>query len=60
MNTRGLMELVVLDVGFRLGLLSPEVFTMTVLMALVTTAPAGPVVSRLRAATAHAPVPRPA
>jgi len=48
MNTRGLVELVVLDVGFRLGLLGPEVFTMMVLMALVTTALAGPVVRYLR------------
>jgi Kef-type K+ transport system membrane component KefB len=48
MNTRGLMELVVLDVGFRLGLLGPDVYTMMVLMALVTTALAGPIVSRLK------------
>lgn len=37
MNTRGLMELVVLNIGYDLGILSPEVFTMMVLMALVTT-----------------------
>lgn len=37
MNTRGLMELVVLNIGLDLGVLSPAVFSMMVLMALVTT-----------------------
>ena len=37
MNTRGLMELVVLNIGYDLGILSPEIFTMMVLMALTTT-----------------------
>ncbi len=37
MNTRGLMELVVLHLGYDLGVLSPTVFTMMVLMALLTT-----------------------
>lgn len=37
MNTRGLMELIVLNIGYDLGVLSPKVFTMMVLMALVTT-----------------------
>lgn len=37
MNTRGLVELVVLNIGYDLGILSPQVFTMMVLMALVTT-----------------------
>ena len=37
MNTRGLMELIVLNLGYDLGVLSPTVFTMMVLMALVTT-----------------------
>jgi Kef-type K+ transport system membrane component KefB len=42
MNTRGLMELVALNVGYDLGILSPQMFTMLVLMALVTTAMTGP------------------
>jgi Kef-type K+ transport system membrane component KefB len=42
MNTRGLMELVVLNIGFDLGVLTPEVFTMMVIMALVTTFMTGP------------------
>jgi Kef-type K+ transport system membrane component KefB len=37
MNTRGLMELVVLNIGYDLGVLTPEVFAMMVIMALVTT-----------------------
>jgi Kef-type K+ transport system membrane component KefB len=37
MNTRGLMELIVLNVGLDLGVISPELFTMMVLMAIVTT-----------------------
>jgi hypothetical protein len=42
MNTRGLMELVALNIGYDLGLLSPSVFTMMVIMALVTTFMTGP------------------
>lgn len=42
MNTRGLMELVVLNIGFELGILSPEIFAMMVLMALTTTLMTGP------------------
>jgi len=37
MNTRGLMELVVLNIGLDIGVISPALFTMMVLMALVTT-----------------------
>jgi Kef-type K+ transport system membrane component KefB/nucleotide-binding universal stress UspA family protein len=37
MNTRGLMELIVLNIGLDLGVISPLLFTMMVLMALVTT-----------------------
>lgn len=42
MNTRGLMELIALNIGFELGILSPRVFTMLVIMALVTTFLTGP------------------
>lgn len=42
MNTRGLMELVVLNIGYDLGILSPQVFAMMVLMALTTTFMTGP------------------
>ena len=37
MNTRGLMELIVLNIGYDLGILKPEIFTMMVFMALATT-----------------------
>jgi Kef-type K+ transport system membrane component KefB len=42
MNTRGLMELIALNVGYDLGILSPAMFTMLVLMALATTAMTAP------------------
>lgn len=42
MNTRGLMELVVLNIGYDLGVLTPEIFAMMVIMALVTTFMTGP------------------
>ena len=42
MNTRGLMELVVLNIGYDLGVLSTEIFTMMVIMALATTFMTGP------------------
>ncbi len=42
MNTRGLMELVVLNIGYELGVLSPKIFTMMVIMALLTTFMTGP------------------
>jgi Kef-type K+ transport system membrane component KefB len=37
MNTRGLVELIILNVGLDLGVISPVLFTMLVLMALATT-----------------------
>ena len=42
MNTRGLMELIVLNIGYDLGILSPTMYTMMVIMALATTCMAGP------------------
>lgn len=42
MNTRGLVELVVLNIGYDLGVLTPEVFAMMVIMALLTTMMTGP------------------
>jgi Kef-type K+ transport system membrane component KefB len=44
MNVRGLMELVVLNVGLDLGLVSPPLYTMMVLMALTTTVMAVPLI----------------
>lgn len=45
MNTRGLMELVALNIGYELEILSPRVFAMMVLMALATTFATGPLLS---------------
>lgn len=42
MNTRGLMELIALNIGYDLGILSPRIFGMLVIMALVTTMMTGP------------------
>jgi Kef-type K+ transport system membrane component KefB len=53
MNTRALMELIVLNIGFDLGLIPQKVFTMLVLMAVVTTLMAGPLLKRLLAAAGH-------
>ncbi len=47
MNTRGLTELVILTIGRDLGVLSDRTFAMMVIMALVTTALAAPIVNRL-------------
>ncbi|WP_329202973.1 MULTISPECIES: cation:proton antiporter domain-containing protein [unclassified Streptomyces] len=47
LNCRGVTELVVLNVGLGLGVIGPELFTVLVLMAVVTTALTGPVVRRM-------------
>jgi Kef-type K+ transport system membrane component KefB len=60
MNTRGLMELIVLNVGLEIGVISPAVFTMMVLMALVTTLMTSPllgVIYRESQTGAEAPAP---
>jgi Kef-type K+ transport system membrane component KefB len=50
MNTRGLMELIVLNLGYDLGILSPEIFAMLVLMALATTFMTGPLLDLVKRA----------
>ncbi len=47
MNTRGLVELIVLNIGLDLGILSPTMFAMLVIMALVTTMMASPLLPLL-------------
>jgi Kef-type K+ transport system membrane component KefB len=47
MNTRGLMELIVLNIGLDLGVISPALFTMLVIMALVTTIATTPLLELL-------------
>src|SRR5262249_40830075 len=48
MNTRGLVELVILNAALDLGVSSPELFTMMVLMALITTFMTTPILSAMR------------
>jgi Kef-type K+ transport system membrane component KefB len=45
MNTRGLMELIALNIGYDMGILSQRIFTMLVIMALVTTIMTGPLIT---------------
>lgn len=47
MNTRGLVELIVLNIGLDLGVITPTFFTMLVIMAIVTTMIAPPLLSFL-------------
>ncbi len=47
MNTRGLMELIALNIGLEMGILSLRIFTMLVLMAIVTTVLTGPLIQWL-------------
>ena len=65
MNTRGLMELIVIKIGLDAGLIGPELFTILVVMALVTTAMTTPLmtlfsgVGRIRPAKAQPGTPTP-
>jgi Kef-type K+ transport system membrane component KefB len=45
MNTRGLTELIILTIGLELGVLDTSLFTVMVIMALVTTVMAGPLLA---------------
>jgi len=61
MNTRGLMELVVLNIGYDRGIVAAPMYTMMVIMALLTTCMAGPVLAMLagRATLSVTPMPLP-
>ena len=54
MNTRGLMELIVLNIGLEMGVISPALFAMMVIMALTTTITTTPVLQRLSAGQSQA------
>ncbi|WP_079079249.1 cation:proton antiporter [Streptomyces sp. DSM 15324] len=56
-NTRGLTELIILTVGLQLGLLDEELYSIMVVMALVTTAMAGPLLQLIYPARPAAPTP---
>jgi Kef-type K+ transport system membrane component KefB len=53
MNTRGLMELIVLNIGLELKVISPELFAMMVIMALTTTMATTPILHALTKVTAQ-------
>lgn len=56
MNTRGLMELIVLNIGLDMKVISPTLFAMMVIMALVTTMGTAPLLSLLLGDKAQRPV----
>jgi Kef-type K+ transport system membrane component KefB len=47
MNTRGLVELIVLNIGLDLGVITPRLFTMLVIMAVVTTMMTSPILTSI-------------
>jgi Kef-type K+ transport system membrane component KefB len=47
MNSRGLMELIIINIGLQKGIIGPTLFSMLVLMAIVTTMMAGPLFERV-------------
>ena len=53
MNTRALMELIVLNIGFELGFIPQKIFTMLVIMAVVTTVMTGPLLRRMLPRMGH-------
>ena len=53
MNTRGLMELIVLNIGYDIGILTPEIFAIMVLMALATTFMTGPLLNLVESIFPH-------
>ena len=53
MITRGLMELIVLNIGLDLGFIPPKVFTILVIMAIVTTLMPGPILKVLLPRAGH-------
>ncbi len=53
LNTRGLVELVVLNIAYEAGIFSPTLFTMLVVMALITTMLTTPILNALRIGERH-------
>ena len=45
MNTRGMVEIIVLNIGLSVGVLTPTLFTILVIMAIVTTLMTGPLLN---------------
>jgi Kef-type K+ transport system membrane component KefB len=57
MNTRGLMELITLNIGYDLGVLPKQMFTMLVIMSVVSTYMATPLIRHLMAPERQIDVP---
>ena len=55
MNARGLMELIIINVGLQRGIISEGLFATLVIMAVVTTLMASPIFDRLVHGAGHAP-----
>ncbi len=53
MNARGLMELIILNIGLEQGIITPTLFTIMVIMAVITTLMASPLVSLLLQGTSY-------
>lgn len=53
MNSRGLMELIIINIGLQKGIIGPTLFSMMVLMAIVTTMMAGPLFELFYGKKAH-------
>jgi Kef-type K+ transport system membrane component KefB len=59
MNARGLMELIIINIGLQRGVISEGLFATLVIMAVVTTLMASPLFERLVGSGVHQPVPEP-
>lgn len=59
MNTRGLMELVALNIGYEMGILPPQIFVILILMALSTTFMTTPLLGLVDKVFKSKPVPAP-
>jgi Kef-type K+ transport system membrane component KefB len=59
MNARGLMELIIINIGLQRGVISEGLFATLVIMAVITTLMASPVFERLVGTGSHQPLPEP-
>jgi Kef-type K+ transport system membrane component KefB len=59
MNARGLMELIIINIGLQRGIISEGLFATLVIMAVITTLMASPLFERLVGTGVHQPVPEP-
>ncbi|MDM9586085.1 cation:proton antiporter [Nostoc sp. GT001] len=53
MNARGLMELIILNIGLEQGIITPTLFTIMVIMAVITTLMASPLIAFLLHGTSY-------